>query len=57
MLEDCVLGHAMELEEAVTFSGGGVTLRGGGCKYDFRRISQKAIKSCLSSITPFNRIP
>lgn len=55
--EDGTLGsmEADELEE--TFSGGGVTLRGCGAKYDFRRISQKDIISVPSSITPFNLIP
>lgn len=49
------LMEADELEE--TFSGGGVTLRGCGAKYDFRRILQKDIILVPSSITPFNLIP
>jgi hypothetical protein len=39
------------------FSGGGVTLRGGGAKYDFLRISQKDNISVPSSMMPFNLIP
>lgn len=59
-VDDDKLGSAlMELDEPEgTGSGGGVTnLRGGDFKYDLFRISQNAIKSDTSSITPFNLIP
>jgi hypothetical protein len=57
-MDDDVLGSAMATDElGGTFSGGGVTLRGGGAKYDLPRISQKDNMSIPSSITPFNLIP
>jgi hypothetical protein len=47
--------EADELERVC--STGGVTLRGGGAKYDLLRISQNETNSGPWSITPFNLIP
>jgi hypothetical protein len=57
-MDDDVLGSVMATDElGGTFSGGAVTLRGCGAKYDLARISQKDNMSIPSSITPFNLIP
>jgi hypothetical protein len=56
-LDSRALELVRELEEAIFEGGGGVMHRGGGFKYDFCRISQNEIISCLSSIVPFDLIP
>lgn len=52
------LGSVIEADALEgTCSTGGVTLRGGGAKYDLFRISQNENNSGPSSIVPFNLMP